>query len=86
MKIAIIGPIHEDGYNILKNERYDFFEINNFKADFLKSKLHDVDGIILRTAKLSKNILSKCKKLKINFRITLMLSIAFHVLQVQMLY
>ena len=46
MKIAIIGPIHEDGYNILKNARYDFFEINNFKANFLKSNLHDVDGII----------------------------------------
>ena len=68
MKIAIIGPIHEDGYNILKNARYDFFEINNFKANFLKSNLHDVDGIILRTAKLSKNILSKCKKLKIIVR------------------
>ncbi len=64
-KIAIIGPIHEDGKVFLNNKKFKYFEINNFEENFLIKKLKDVDGIILRTAKLSARVMQQCPKLKI---------------------
>ena len=64
-KIAIMGSIHVDGYSILKKNGCDVFEISDFSSDNLIKKLQDVDGIALRTAKLTENILKQCHKLKI---------------------
>ena len=64
-KIAMIGSIHDDGWSILKKKGCDVFEITDFSSDSLIDKLHDVDGIALRTAKLTSNILEKCNNLKI---------------------
>jgi len=64
-KIAIIGTIHEDGCTFLKKQKFDIFEITNLTTKNLIEQLKDVDGIILRTAKLDEKILSKCNKLKI---------------------
>ena len=64
-KIAIIGPIHEDAKIFLNNKKFKYFEINNFEENFLIKKLKDVDGIILRTAKLSARVMQQCPKLKI---------------------
>ncbi len=65
MKIALMGKIHPIGLKIFDDNNYENFEIDSFDEENLISKLSDVDGIILRTAKLTSNILSKCKKLKI---------------------
>ena len=65
IKIAMVGPIHSDGWSLLKKNNYDVFEITDFSTNNLIEKLHDVDGIAIRTAKLTTNILEKCKKLKI---------------------
>ena len=65
MKIALMGKIHPVGLKIFNDNNYENFEIDNFDEDNLIAKLADVDGIVLRTARLTTNILSKCTKLKI---------------------
>ena len=65
MKIAIIGSIHQSGLNILKENNFDILEIVNLEINSLKKELEEVDGIVLRTAELKENVLSKCKNLKI---------------------
>tara|TARA_B100000029_G_scaffold500730_1_gene572907 strand:- start:277 stop:1245 length:969 start_codon:yes stop_codon:yes gene_type:complete len=65
MKIAVIGEIHQDGWEVFRKIDADTFELFNFDEDKLKEQLSDVDGILLRTAKLSNDLLSHCKKLKI---------------------
>ena len=65
MKIAVMGEIHQDGWNVFKDNNLESFEILNFEEDYLKKKLFEVDAILLRTAKLSNDVLSCCKKLKI---------------------
>ena len=57
-KIAIMGSIHVDGWSILEKKGFDVFEITDFSSDSLITKLHDVDGIALRTVKLTKDILA----------------------------
>ena len=61
MKIAIIGKIHSDGLEILKKKKYEVIEILNSDTPSLKKNLADVDGIIIRTAKLTSEILAECK-------------------------
>ena len=65
MKIAVMGEIHEDGWEIFKDNNLESFEILNFEENSLKKELSEVDAILLRTARLSKDVLSCCKKLKI---------------------
>ena len=68
MKIALIGKIHEDGLKILEKEKVNILEISNLDENSLIEKLKDVDGIVLRTAKLNSKVLSECAKLKIIVR------------------
>jgi len=65
MKIAIMGETHISGWEILKNNKLDVFEIKNFNTENLKENLNNVTGILLRTSKLEEDVLSYCKKLKI---------------------
>ena len=65
MKIAVIGSVHTDGWNLLKKEKFECFEITNFDENNIVNQLRDVDGVLLRTSKLNSNILSKCQNLKI---------------------
>ena len=66
MKIAIIGEMHLDGWELLKKYNFEVFEITNFDTNNLIKKLEDVDGIILRTAaNLTSDVLKKCRKIKI---------------------
>ena len=65
MKVAIMGEIHQDGWEVFKDNNLESFEILNFEENNLKKELNEVDAILLRTAKLSNDVLSCCKKLKI---------------------
>ena len=65
MKIAIIGETHISGWDILKKNNFNVFEIKDFNIESLKKNLSDVDGILLRTSELRENVLSNCKNLKI---------------------
>ena len=65
MKIAVMGEIHEDGWKIFEDNNAECFELLNFEENKLKKELGEVDAILLRTAKLSKDVLANCKKLKI---------------------
>ena len=65
MKIAVLGSIHKNGWNLIKKNNFEVFEVYSFENDSLKKELAEVDGIALRTAKLDKDVLSKCQKLKI---------------------
>ena len=65
MKIAIMGAIHPDGWRVLENANFQCFEVSNFEEHSLREELKNIDAILLRTAKLSSNILSNCKNLKI---------------------
>jgi D-3-phosphoglycerate dehydrogenase len=64
-KIAIIGPIHKDGWAVFKKLNFDVFEITNLSRENLIKQLKDIDGIALRTANLDSNIMKECPKLKI---------------------
>ena len=65
MKIAVMGEIHQDGWEIFEKNNLKSFELTNFEENTLKKELSEVDAILLRTANLSNNVLSCCKKLKI---------------------
>ena len=65
MKIAIIGNVHNDGWDVLKKSQFECFEIKNFDEKNLKIQLADVDAILLRTSNLNAKILTNCKNLKI---------------------
>jgi len=65
MKVAIVGSVHSKGLDFLKENEFDIFEVKNFETENLKKELETVDGILLRTSKLDKEILSHCKNLKI---------------------
>tara|TARA_B100001769_G_C21996437_1_gene535511 strand:+ start:51 stop:1025 length:975 start_codon:yes stop_codon:yes gene_type:complete len=65
MKIAILGKIHSDGLEFLRSKNLEVLEINTFEENELISLISDVEGIIIRTANLNENLLSKCKNLKI---------------------
>ena len=65
-KIGIIQNIHEDGIKLLENNKNFVYEIiDDVSEDNLLKKIHLYDGISLRTAKLSNNILSKASRLKV---------------------
>jgi len=65
MKTAILGLVHDDGLEFLKNKNFEVLNIENLEVKNLKKELSDVDAILLRTSKLTREILSECKKLKI---------------------
>ncbi len=65
MKIAILGEIHNDGIDFLISENFEIVSINNYEKSNLISNLSEIDGIIIRTANLNADILSKCNELKI---------------------
>ena len=65
MKIAILGNVHTDGWDVLKENKFECFEVTNFDEENLKIQLTSVDAILLRTSNLNSDILSNCKNLKI---------------------
>ena len=65
MKIAILGMVHPKGIEFLKDNEFEVFEVENFEIQSLKESLKSVDGILLRTSKLDKDILQHCDNLKI---------------------
>ena len=65
MKVAILGSVHQKGWDFLKENNFEVFEVKNFEIENLKKELEFVDGILLRTSKLNEDILSNCKNLKI---------------------
>ena len=64
-KVAVVGQIHQAGWEVLKNAHYEVFEIKDFSQDNLKRELFDVDAVALRTTIIDENILKECPKIKI---------------------
>ena len=65
-KILVIQPIHEEGINLLKdNSGFEYEVVDNVDTEFLKSKIKDCDGISIRTAKLSGEVIEAANNLKI---------------------
>jgi len=65
-KILVIQPIHDAGIELLKNNSdYEFEIVENVNPEFLKSKIKDCDGISIRTAKLTSDVIEVAEKLKI---------------------
>ena len=65
-KILIIQPIHDAGIKLLEdNSDYEFEIVENTDNEFLKSKIKDCDGISIRTAKLTDEVIEGSTKLKI---------------------
>ena len=65
-KILVIQPIHDAGIELLKNNSdYEFEIVENVDTEFLKSKIKDCDGISIRTAKLTSDVIEVADKLKI---------------------
>ena len=64
-KVAVVGQIHQAGWEVLKNAHYEVFEIKDFSQDNLKRELFDVDAVALRTTIIDESILKECPKIKI---------------------
>ena len=64
-KIAFMGQIHKDGWEILKKKNYDAFEVTDFSQENLINELKDVEAVALRTATLNEDVLKHCPKIKI---------------------
>ena len=65
-KILVIQPIHEEGIILLKNNsNFEYEVVDNVDTEFLKSKIKDCDGISIRTAKLSGDVIEAANNLKI---------------------
>ena len=65
MKVAVLGIVDPKGLSFLKENEFKVIEIESFEIQNLKEQLKDVDGILLRTTKLDKEILEHCDNLKI---------------------
>ena len=65
MKVAVLGKVDQKGLSFLKENEFKVIEIENFEIQNLKEQLKDVDGILLRTTRLDKEILEHCDNLKI---------------------
>ena len=65
MKVGVVGEIHNSGYEIFEKNNIEYFVTSSKDEDQLKDELSDVDGIVVRTVKLSKNVLANAKKLKV---------------------
>ncbi len=65
MKVAVLGKVDSKGLSFLKENEFKVIEIENFEIQNLKEQLKDVDGILLRTTRLDKEILQHCDNLKI---------------------
>ena len=65
MKVAVLGKVDQKGLSFLKENEFKVIEIENFEIQNLKERLKDVDGILLRTTRLDKEILQHCDNLKI---------------------
>ena len=59
-KVALIGELHEEGLQILKDNKFSIINVNDYSDNNLIKILKDVDAIALRTAKLSETILQNC--------------------------
>ena len=65
-KILIIENIHESGIKLLKEKKDFTFEIiDKLDPVFIKKKIDDCDAIVLRTFKLSAELINSAKKLQI---------------------
>jgi D-3-phosphoglycerate dehydrogenase len=65
-KILIIENIHESGIKLLKEKKDFTFEIiDNSDPVFIKKKIDDCDAIVLRTFRLSAELINSAKKLQI---------------------
>ena len=65
-KIGIIEKIHDKGIDLLKNNKnFEFEIIENITEENLVNVLPKYDGITLRVAKISPEILKNCNKLKV---------------------
>ncbi len=65
-KILIVQPIHKAGIELLENNsNYDVELIENIDDKVIKSKIAECDGLTIRTAKLSSELINASKKLKI---------------------
>ena len=65
MKVAVLGKVDPKGLSFLIENEFKVIEIENFEIQNLNEQLKDVDGILLRTTKLDKEILEHCDNLKI---------------------
>ena len=64
-KVIIIQKIHQSGIDLLKNNSNFEYEIFDEINEDLKKKIVECDAISIRTKKLSDEIISSAKKLKI---------------------
>ena len=65
-KILIIENIHESGIKLLKEKKDFTFEIiDKLDPVFIKKKIDDCDAIVLRTFRLSAELINSAKKLQI---------------------
>ena len=65
-KILVIQPIHEAGIELLKNnQNYEFEVVENIDPEYLKKKIKNCDGVTIRTAKLTHDVIEESNNLKI---------------------
>ncbi len=63
--VALIGEIHSDGIDVLKNNQCKVIDLNNTSEEKFKEILKNIEAIVVRTANLNAELLKKCPSLKI---------------------
>ena len=64
-KVLIVDVIHEEGTKYLENNGVSVVMAKRTSLKYLLNQATDVDGIIVRGTKISKEIIEKAKKLKV---------------------
>ena len=65
-KILIIQPIHKAGIDLIKNNtNYDYEIIENIDDKDIKQKILECDGLSIRTANLSSELINISKNLRL---------------------
>ena len=63
-KVLVVDPIHEEGIKLLKKE-VEVVIANKSSLETLLEQVRNVDGIIVRSTNISKEIIKNANKLNI---------------------
>lgn len=65
MKVLIVQPIHEDGINLLKSAGFEVVYATNPNPETVAREIKGIDGVIVRTAPFTKEIIKQADRLKV---------------------
>ncbi len=65
MKVLIVQPIHESGINLLRSAGFDIIYASSPDPKVVSREIKDIDGVIVRTAPFTSEIIDQADSLKV---------------------